>query len=828
MSDYFTYGGSLPEEAPSYVTREADNKLYQNLKKGNYCCVFNSRQTGKSSLKVKTIGKLTDENIVCANLDFSLEETYNISPDRWYSSMMDAIVGNFILDFDFDRWLEANKNISNIRRFIKLIEDVILSQIKQKIVIFIDEIDSVLSLNFPTDDLFACIRGFYNNRATNPEYERLTFCLLGVTTPSDLIRDKRRTPYNIGHSIELCGFTYNEAKDVLLPGLKGKVVNPEMVLREIIEEWTGGQPFLTQKLCYLVVQNAKNENANLKSIVNNNIVNNWEANDDPEHLRTIKNRLREYSKSTSRLLYRYEEILKSREVYVSNNPEEIQLRLSGIVKKNQQGNLRVCNRIYESVFSQRWVYEMLEEFRPYAEELKSWIASSRQDDSRLLQGKALEEAWSWSGGKNLDYRDYQFLTSSLLFDQKDFLGEKDQEKLEYVQEVIITLYENKKLPETFNNSLFVAKRIIYWTGGNLELTKLFSQIIQDELNECNLVFDTDEFKSDWIHKKVVSKIIDNWDTEFNLKCFKKIKTTLLERNDSFNLLRSYQKFLNSSTLDFNAEAKVNLNPLIECQLLIVQNNYIKTYNYIFRFIFCEQWVEQNIVKLNPFSSSLSGWINSNKTNSSFLIKGNDLNDILSWANNKQLNETELIFLAACNQTKIDNWATYNESFSIEKANSSSSKVSWICTGIPEINDDNFSKNPHPPCKNYGDYCIECGLPRELALVNSSSKFFTSKLYSLSFWESPLFIIPFFASVICLILLLVPQFLDADLGLKFTFFVSRILSISLVWTSLLPVDRLLFQNIFKINMNTSAKISIVFALFSTSLIVFVSLKTLLNF
>ena len=36
--------------------------------------------------------------------------------------------------------------------------------------------------------IFAGIRQCYNQRTQDPEYERLTFCLLGVATPADLKR----------------------------------------------------------------------------------------------------------------------------------------------------------------------------------------------------------------------------------------------------------------------------------------------------------------------------------------------------------------------------------------------------------------------------------------------------------------------------------------------------------------------------------------------------------------------------------------------------------------------------------------------------------------
>src|SRR5207302_11346091 len=68
----------------------------------------------------------------------------------------------------------------------------------QRFIVFIDEIDVVRTLPFSTDEFFAAIRECYNRRTQDPEYQRLAFCLLGVASPSDLIRDTRLTPFNIG------------------------------------------------------------------------------------------------------------------------------------------------------------------------------------------------------------------------------------------------------------------------------------------------------------------------------------------------------------------------------------------------------------------------------------------------------------------------------------------------------------------------------------------------------------------------------------------------------------------------------------------------------
>ena len=86
------------------------------------------------------------------------------------------------------------------------------------------------------------------------DLERLTFCLLGVATPSDLIRDTRTTPFNIGRRVELHDFTDAEAAP-LAQGLRRDKTASARLLKRILY-WTGGHPYLTQRLCQAVAEDA--------------------------------------------------------------------------------------------------------------------------------------------------------------------------------------------------------------------------------------------------------------------------------------------------------------------------------------------------------------------------------------------------------------------------------------------------------------------------------------------------------------------------------------------------------------------------------------------
>src|SRR5262249_34982220 len=117
-----------------------------------------------------------------------------------------------------------------------------------------DEIDAVRSLPFSTDEFFAGIRELYNARTEDAELGRLTFCLLGVATPSNLIRDTRTTPFNIGRRIELNDFTPAEAS-LLARGLRRDEKTNAALLKRVLH-WTDGHPYLTQRLCQAVADDA--------------------------------------------------------------------------------------------------------------------------------------------------------------------------------------------------------------------------------------------------------------------------------------------------------------------------------------------------------------------------------------------------------------------------------------------------------------------------------------------------------------------------------------------------------------------------------------------
>jgi WD40 repeat protein len=372
FNSFYVVGGTVNPDSPSYVVRQADQELFDRVLAGEFCYVLTSRQMGKSSLMARTAKRLaTEAHVHTAIVDLTQigGQKADLTAEQWFYGIAHRILRELKLrDVDLQEWWQARAALPALQRLTEFFSDLLLERLAGQIVIFIDEIDSTLSLPF-TDDFFAAIRACYNARATDAAYNRLSFVLLGVASPSDLMKDNARTPFNIGHRIELSDFTEAEAQP-LLAALNGQGRDGEKLLRCILA-WTGGHPYLTQKLCR-AIQDGGREGAAAQSSLSHNDLDGvidalversfftQTASREDSNLNFVRDWLTGGGKLTARVLKLYSRIHQGQPVNDAPlAPEQNHLKLSGIVKLDADRTLRVRNRIYERVFTSEWARRMM-------------------------------------------------------------------------------------------------------------------------------------------------------------------------------------------------------------------------------------------------------------------------------------------------------------------------------------------------------------------------------------------------------------------------------------------------------------------------------------
>jgi AAA-like domain len=349
---FYVVGGTLSLDAPCYVKRQSDTDLYNALSDGNFCYVLTSRQTGKSSLMVRTAVRLRQEGVAVAVLDLSAFGQ-SLSVEQWYDSLLARLGQQLDLEDKLEKfWLE-NARLEPLQRWMRAVREVVLPSSTGQVVIFIDEIDTVRSLPFSTDDFFAAIRGFYNRRSLEADLHRLTYCFLGVAMPSDLIEDIRLTPFEMGRRIELTDFTEAEAA-TLAKGLGRKGEFASKLLHRVLY-WTGGHPYLSQRLCQAVADHPEVITTEDVDDLCHELFLSFRARERDDNILFVRQRLLRDQTQAIDLLNLYAKVHSDERVPADEtNPLISILLLSGITRV-VDGSLRVRNRIYQTVFDQEWV-----------------------------------------------------------------------------------------------------------------------------------------------------------------------------------------------------------------------------------------------------------------------------------------------------------------------------------------------------------------------------------------------------------------------------------------------------------------------------------------
>ncbi len=173
-----------------------------------------------------------------------------------------------------------------------------------------------------------------------------------MASPSDLIRDSRTTPFNIGRRIALTDFTQEEAAPLTL-GLRCDPSAAAKVLGRVLH-WTGGHPYLTQRLCRAAAEAQATTDAAVDGLCEELFLS-TRARASDDNLMFAREQMLRGEVDRASLLTLYCRIWERKRVPDDPGNQLISvLRLSGVIRAGS-GHLTVSNRIYGHVFDRRWV-----------------------------------------------------------------------------------------------------------------------------------------------------------------------------------------------------------------------------------------------------------------------------------------------------------------------------------------------------------------------------------------------------------------------------------------------------------------------------------------
>jgi tetratricopeptide (TPR) repeat protein len=229
-----------------YVERAADRQLDRIIEEmGRPGYVLVARQMGKTNLLINM--KRRREKLGDLVFYFDLSTRFEDSRSL-FRFIIDSIIESdekiaCRLSKKINGQRETQDSSPNLEydRHLRLILDAAEGR---RIIIVLDEIDSLISVDY-SDVFFAQIRSMYFSRINHPIYQNLTYVLSGVAEPTDLIKDKHISPFNIGEKIFLDDFSYIEFSQLL--------ANAELKFSDDIKHeiyrWTAGNPRMTWDIC---------------------------------------------------------------------------------------------------------------------------------------------------------------------------------------------------------------------------------------------------------------------------------------------------------------------------------------------------------------------------------------------------------------------------------------------------------------------------------------------------------------------------------------------------------------------------------------------------
>ncbi|CCH53362.1 putative WD repeat-containing protein slr0143 [Fibrisoma limi BUZ 3] len=331
-----------------YVEREADRQLKRIIEDmGRPGYVLVSRQMGKTNLLIHSKRQYQGGKDIFVYIDLS--NPFDTAKEC-FENIIDTIIDTTDL-LSEDHLNEINTVRLNKNQLpphkVHLNElRVVLNSIEGKLVIILDEIDALTRSSY-SDLIFSQIRSIYFSRINYQELNRLTYILSGVVEPTEIIKDPKISPFNIGQKIFLNDFSFEEF--TLLVNKAKLEVSYEVLER--IFYWTNGNPRMSWDLCSEVENLLINKNIEPKDVDDLVQIHYLTSYDKPpiDNIRELVKKDKNIRNSLIEINYN-----KSKNISDSNKSK---LYLAGIVNYRED-DIKIKNPIISEALNLAWINQV--------------------------------------------------------------------------------------------------------------------------------------------------------------------------------------------------------------------------------------------------------------------------------------------------------------------------------------------------------------------------------------------------------------------------------------------------------------------------------------
>jgi AAA-like domain/Anaphase-promoting complex, cyclosome, subunit 3 len=328
-----------------YVNRSADSELkriIEEMQRPGYVLV--ARQMGKTNLLFHAKRTLENENRLFVYVDLS--NLFENERDCYRNIINNIVEPNSELFEPIETDIEniRENNLTPHNEYSRCLR-VVLKVFQGNIVIILDEIDALKSVDY-SDNIFAQIRSNYFSRTNFPEFERLTYVLSGVIEPTELIKDRNKSPFNIGDKIYLDDFTKKEHNNFIQ---MSRLEITQGVSDEVFN-WTNGNPRLTFDICSelenYILSGEKVDNDLLEKIVKKNYLTTFDT-APIDHIRELVKTNEQVRNSIS--------LINKKQSFKLSDERKRKLYLYGIIDSKFDEETKIKNIVIEKCLSEEWI-----------------------------------------------------------------------------------------------------------------------------------------------------------------------------------------------------------------------------------------------------------------------------------------------------------------------------------------------------------------------------------------------------------------------------------------------------------------------------------------